>query len=181
MVISPKNKIRLPNFIEIDDHKVTFVTDFKLLGITIDDRLTFANLATTTIPPPTVHNTAGVCSVMEGNHLTQVHVAPGTASLIGREADRLMRELRVAHEQRDEDQKMINRTQTVVNEAYKATKLATSERCAAVKAQRNLEETVKNLVAYQESVTDELCQQRRAIASQIAFEEYGEVASRPIQ
>jgi len=39
MVISPKNKIRLPKFIEIDDHKVTFVTDFKLLGITIDDRL----------------------------------------------------------------------------------------------------------------------------------------------
>jgi len=37
MVISPKNKIRLPKFIEIDDHKVTFVTDFKLLGI--DDRL----------------------------------------------------------------------------------------------------------------------------------------------
>jgi len=39
MVISSKNKIRLPKFIEIDDHKVTFVTDFKLLGITIDDRL----------------------------------------------------------------------------------------------------------------------------------------------
>ena len=41
MVISPKNKIRLPKFIEIDDHKVTFVTDFTLLGITIDDRLNF--------------------------------------------------------------------------------------------------------------------------------------------
>ena len=38
---SPKNKIRLPKFLEIDDHKVTFVTDFKLLGITIDDRLNF--------------------------------------------------------------------------------------------------------------------------------------------
>ncbi len=41
MVISPKNKIRLPKFIEIDDYKVTFVTDLKLLGITIDDRLNF--------------------------------------------------------------------------------------------------------------------------------------------
>jgi len=40
MVLS-KNKIRLPKFIEIDDHKVKFVIDFKLLGITIDDRLNF--------------------------------------------------------------------------------------------------------------------------------------------
>ncbi len=41
MVISPKKKFQVPLSIDIENNAVKFVTDFKLLGITIDNTLNF--------------------------------------------------------------------------------------------------------------------------------------------
>jgi len=107
-------------------------------------------------------NTAG------DNHLTQVNSIrmPDQYSTLELESRRILKELRIAHEQRDRDQETLRRAQSTAENAILAAETATKERSAALHGQRILEDTVKQMIAQQEKVTGELEQQRRAMINQ---------------
>jgi hypothetical protein len=41
MVVSSNNKILLPDFIKIENHDITLVYEFELLGFNVDNKLNF--------------------------------------------------------------------------------------------------------------------------------------------
>jgi len=87
--------------------------------------------------------------------------------LLRQETDRLMKELRIAHDQRVQDQELIRRAQLTAEDALKAVKQATDERLEAVRDQQELEKAVRTLVADKDKITAELYEQRLALASHL--------------
>jgi len=96
--------------------------------------------------------------------------------LLRQETERLMKELRIAHDQRVQDQELIRRAQLTAEDAIKAVKQATHERLEAVRDQQELEKAVRTLVADKDKITAELYEQRLALASHL--EQYEQIVER---
>jgi len=108
-----------------------------------DAALRVSNPSMVVNPPAMVDTGRIVVQAAAVNHAQVSNENPG----LRQETDRLMKELRLAHDQRVQDQELIRRSQMTTEEALKAVKQASLERLEAVKAHQELKETVKMLVA----------------------------------
>lgn len=119
-------------------------------------------------PPAPVHAKQIVVQAAAVTHAPVIAAQVANSNpLLRQETDRLMKELRIAHDQRVQDQELIRRAQLTTEEALKAVKQATHERLEAVRAQQELEKAVKTLVADKDKITAELYGQRLALASHL--------------
>ncbi len=128
-----------------------------------DAALRVSNPSMVVNPPAMVDTGRIVVQAAAVNHAQVSNENPG----LRQETDRLMKELRLAHDQRVQDQELIRRSQMTTEEALKAVKQASLERLEAVKAHQELKETVKMLVADKDMITAELNEHRSALAHQL--------------